>query len=107
ENAEHAIKRFDRPRQHSNKRLTVDSVIEATAAHFHIDPSDLTGKSRASRINTARQIGMYLTRELTDLSLPQIGDVFGGRSHTTALHGINKVADEFPLDAGLRQHIEQ
>ncbi len=103
--AEHTIRRFDLPRQHGPKRATIDDVIEATAQHFDVHTDDLTGKSRTGRINTARQVAMYLAREFTDLSLPQIGDIFG-RSHTTVLHGCNKVAEDVCHDSGLRHQIE-
>ncbi|MBZ0288532.1 MAG: chromosomal replication initiator protein DnaA, partial [Anaerolineae bacterium] len=57
------------------------------------------------RINHARQVAMYLARELTAYSLPQIGDVFGGRSHTTVLHGCNKVTEMVAADERFRYEI--
>jgi chromosomal replication initiator protein len=103
--AEQTIRRFDLPRQHNPRRANVDDVIQTTAQHFSLDADALTGKSRAGRINTARQVAMYLSRELTDLSLPQIGDVFG-RSHTTVLHGCKKVEEDTCHDAGLRHQVD-
>lgn len=106
ESAAHAIMKFDKPRiHHVPKRMTIDDVIATTSKHFDLHPQDLMGKSRAGRINTARQIAMYLAREMTDLSLPQIGEVFN-RSHTTILHGYNKINDDLNHDTGLRHQVE-
>jgi chromosomal replication initiator protein len=107
EGAEHTLRRFDRPRDHVRRQVTVDQVIDITADYFNLSSDLLVGKRRTGRINTARQVAMYIARDLTDLSLPQIGEVFGGRSHTTVLHGCNKIADEMQFDSGLRNHIEQ
>lgn len=106
ESAAHTIMKFDKPRiHHMPKRMTIDDVIATTSKHFDLHPQDLMGKSRAGRINTARQIAMYLAREMTDLSLPQIGEVFN-RSHTTILHGYNKINDDLNHDMGLRHQVE-
>jgi chromosomal replication initiator protein len=106
ESAARTILKFDKPRVHQQpKRMTVEDVITTISKHFDLHPNDLMGKSRAGRINTARQIAMYLARELTDLSLPQIGEVFN-RSHTTILHGYNKINDDLNHDTGLRHQIE-
>lgn len=104
--ADVTLERFDRPRIHGRQPLTIEQIIETAAAYFRVSEAELTGKSRAGRINMARQITMYLVRELTDASLPQIGEFFGGRSHTTILHGCSKVAEDMEFDSGLRQHIE-
>jgi chromosomal replication initiator protein len=105
--AETTLEQFGAPRDHYWRRISIDEVIEATACHFQLRPQELTGPKRAARINRARQVAMYLTRELTDLSLPQIGDAFGGRSHTTVLHGCNKIAEEMEVDSTLHQRVEQ
>ena len=104
--AEQTLHRFNQPRQHGRRiRITLDQVIEATSEHFNIPLKDIIGKRRTVRINRVRQIAMYLTRELTNASLPQIGEVFGGRSHSTILHGCNKIAEEMTIDDGLCHHI--
>lgn len=106
ESAARTILKYDKPRIHQQpKRTTVEDVITLTAKHFDLNPQDLMGKSRAGRINNARQIAMYLAREMTDLSLPQIGEVFN-RSHTTILHGYNKINDDLNHDTGLRHQVE-
>jgi chromosomal replication initiator protein len=95
------LQRFEAPRQHNKKpslKVKVSEVIRLTAQHYGLKTADLTGKERTQRVNVARQVAMYLARELTDLSLPQIGEAFGGRSHTTVLHGCNKVAEAVELN---------
>jgi chromosomal replication initiator protein len=69
-------------------------IMEETAGYFALSTGDLTSKSRSRPLTQARHIGMYLMRECTGLSLVKIGEIFGGRDHTTVLHGIKKVEDE-------------
>ena len=66
-------------------------IISATADYFKLTVDDLYGSSRSQQIATARQIAMYLCRELTSLSLPKIGQLFGGRDHTTVMYANNKI----------------
>lgn len=101
-----ALRRFEQPRHHGRYQpMTIADVISATADHFRVDTEALTGKGRTGRINQARQIAMYLIREMTDSSLPQIGEAFGKRSHTTVLHGCNKIIELMEFDNSLRQHV--
>ncbi len=99
------LERYDRPRQHSRPKVTPEDIIERTAEAVNLKASELTGKRRTGRINQARQIAMFLMRELTDASLPQIGEYFGGRSHTTILHGCNKIAEEMEFDSNIRDRV--
>jgi chromosomal replication initiator protein len=69
-------------------------ILEETANYFQLSTGDLISKSRSRPLTQARHIAMYLMRECTGLSLMKIGEIFGGRDHTTALHGIKKVEDE-------------
>ncbi len=69
-------------------------ILEETAKYFSLSTADLMSKSRSRPLTQARHIAMYLTRENTGLSLMKIGEVFGGRDHTTVLHAIHKVEDE-------------
>jgi chromosomal replication initiator protein len=62
-----------------------------TAAYFGLSMEDLCGSSRSRVLVTARQIAMYLCRELTEMSLPKIGQQFGGRDHTTVMHADRKI----------------
>jgi chromosomal replication initiator protein len=69
-------------------------ILEETASYFSLSTGDLMSKSRSRPLTNARHIAMYLTRECTGLSLVKIGEIFGGRDHTTVLHAINKVTEE-------------
>src|SRR6202007_3141311 len=77
----------DRPRQ-----ITPKVILEATAAAFGFTVEDLCGTSRRRPLVNARQIGMYLFRELPDSSSPAIAREFGGRDHTTVIHAVEKIA---------------
>jgi chromosomal replication initiator protein len=68
-------------------------IIEAVAAYFKLSTDDLFGSSRSQQIAGARQIAMYLCRELTSLSLPKIGQLFGGRDHTTVMYANKKISE--------------
>ena len=70
--------------------------MAATAEYFGLTMEDLCGSSRSRMLVTARQIAMYLCRELTDLSLPKIGQMFGGRDHTTVIHADRKIRAQMP-----------
>ncbi|RMI42132.1 chromosomal replication initiator protein DnaA [Streptomyces triticirhizae] len=71
--------------------ITADAITSAVADYFGLTIEDLAGSSRSRILVTARQIAMYLCRELTDLSLPKIGQHFGGRDHTTVMHADRKI----------------
>ncbi|MEO6712272.1 MAG: chromosomal replication initiator protein DnaA [Mycobacteriales bacterium] len=75
----------------SGPEITAATIMAATAAYFGLTIEDLCGSSRSRVLVTARQIAMYLCRELTDLSLPKIGQTFGGRDHTTVMHADRKI----------------
>lgn len=98
---EHTLERFSQKRE----RVTLEDIIAVAAEKLNFQTEDIVGKKRHSRLNKARQIAMYLCRELTEASLPQIGKEFGGRSHTTVLHGINKIEEELEFDRVLEQRI--
>lgn len=100
--AEGVLEGYRRPRQH----LTLARVLDVTARYHNITVADLTGPKRTARLTQARQIAMYLAREVTMCSLPQIGEAFGGRTHSTVLHSCNKVADDMEHDDLLRRGVE-
>ena len=79
-------------------RITIESIQEAVADYFSITISDLHSKRRTRQLAFPRQIAMFLTREMTDLSLPKIGEDFGGRDHTTVLHAHDKITRELKTD---------
>jgi len=74
------------------RQITAAYIIERTAEMFGLQVEQLRGKSRTRDLVHARQVGMYVCRELTDLSYPQIGKEFGGRDHTTVIHAYDKIA---------------
>jgi chromosomal replication initiator protein len=71
--------------------VTIDAIQAEVARQFGVHVNDLRGDRRSQDVAYARQVAMYLCRDLTDASLPQIGDRFGGRHHTTVLYAVNKV----------------
>ena len=73
------------------KSISIDSIQKKVAAHFDIRILDMKAKKRSRAIVYPRQIAMYLARSLTDSSLPEIGEHFGGRDHTTVLHAYDKI----------------
>ncbi|MGZ0149837.1 chromosomal replication initiator protein DnaA [Kribbella sp. WER1] len=75
----------------SKPEVTASMIMGQTASYFGLSIDDLCGSSRSRVLVTARQIAMYLCRELTDLSLPKIGQQFGGRDHTTVMHAERKI----------------
>ncbi|GAA4657168.1 chromosomal replication initiator protein DnaA [Streptomyces chumphonensis] len=75
----------------ASPEITAANIMAATADYFGLTVDDLCGSSRSRVLVTARQIAMYLCRELTDLSLPKIGAQFGGRDHTTVMHADRKI----------------
>jgi chromosomal replication initiator protein len=73
--------------------ITAPTIMAQTAAYFSLTLDDLCGTSRSRALVNARQIAMYLCRELTELSLPKIGQTFGGRDHTTVMHADRKIRE--------------
>jgi chromosomal replication initiator protein len=75
----------------SGPEITADQIMVSSAEYFGVSMDDLKGHSRSRVLVNARQVAMYLCRELTDLSLPRIGQAFGGRDHTTVMHADRKI----------------
>jgi len=90
----------------SERRVTVEEIQRKVAEHFSIRLSDMLGPKRTRTIARPRQIAMYLSKELTSRSLPEIGRRFGGRDHTTILHGVRKVEEMRANDSQLNEDIE-
>ncbi|WBW49986.1 chromosomal replication initiator protein DnaA [Peptoniphilus equinus] len=80
----------------TKKEKLIDAKLIKTvvAKHYHLSIQELDSKKRTKNIAYPRQIAMYITRELTDLSLPKIGEEFGGRDHTTVIHAYNKIRED-------------
>ncbi len=73
------------------RRITVDEIQKACAAHYRIDPSEMRSKRRARAVARPRQVAMYLAKKLTPRSLPEIGRIFGGRDHSTVIHAVRTI----------------
>mgnify|MGYP005866469701 FL=1 len=82
-----------------------EQVIQAVAEAFGISLAQMRGSDRSREIALPRQVAMFLLREESNLSLPQVGDLFGGRDHTTAMHACKKVADLIERDDKLRRQV--
>jgi chromosomal replication initiator protein len=92
--------------ERSEPVLTVERIQEVVSAHFKVPLTLLTSSKRTKHVAMARQVAMYLARELTRNSLPDIGRHFGGRDHTTVLHGCDKIKELLERDAKLRADID-
>ncbi len=77
----------------SNGQITVENIQKTVADYYKIKVADMYSKRRPANIAMPRQVAMYLAKELTQKSLPEIGDLFGGRDHTTVLHAVRKISE--------------
>jgi len=89
----------------TNLEITAATIMAQTATFFKLTLEDLCGTSRSRALVEARQIAMYLCRELTDLSLPKIGQTFGGRDHTTVMHADRKIRELMAERRALYNHV--
>lgn len=89
------------------KLITVDFIQRCVAEEFGVSLQELKTKRRNKQIVLPRQIAMYLSRELTDLSLPEVGELFGGKDHTTVLHSYNKIKTETQRNVALKDRVEK
>lgn len=87
-------------------RIFVRDIIKACADHWRVTVLDIKSSRRPMSIVVPRQVGMYLSRQLTKCSLPEIGRIFGGRDHTTILHAVNKITRLLQTDDELRAAVE-
>jgi chromosomal replication initiator protein len=74
--------------------ITIDLILQATSKKFNLEIEEIIGASRRRPLVLARQVAMYVTRELTDLSYPMIAEAFGGRDHTTVIHAVRKIGEQ-------------
>ncbi|HCO18263.1 MAG TPA: chromosomal replication initiator protein DnaA, partial [Tissierellales bacterium] len=91
---------------HKPLEITVDLIKDKVSKRFNIRIDEFSSKKRTRAIAYPRQVAMYLTRELTDLSLPKIGDEFGGRDHTTVIHACEKISNDMIRDNLFKKKIE-
>jgi chromosomal replication initiator protein len=85
---------------------TIREIQLATCDAFGIELDDLLSSSRAHRVTWPRQVAMYLSRELTDRTLPAIGDAFGGRDHTTVMHAVKRTGQRIAADADAYEAVQ-
>ncbi len=88
------------------RRLTIESIQKQVADHFQIRLSDMSSARRARTVARPRQIAMYLAKQLTSRSLPEIGRAFGGRDHTTVIHAVRKVEELMKADVSFSEDVE-
>ncbi|MFA5104720.1 MAG: chromosomal replication initiator protein DnaA [Candidatus Margulisiibacteriota bacterium] len=90
----------------SKPPMTIETIKKAVAEYFGIKMEELNSKTRTREIATARQVAMYLSRELTSASLPKIGNAFGGRDHTTVMHACDKIKTAIKEDKETSDAVE-
>jgi chromosomal replication initiator protein len=88
-----------------NRQISVENIQKAVADFYSIKVADMYSKKRPANIARPRQIAMFMAKELTQKSLPEIGELFGGRDHTTVLHAVRKITDERSHDSQLNHEI--
>jgi len=88
------------------RKITIEAIVKAVAEHFSMQPAQLKQKSNSHQITYPRQIAMYLVKDLTSASLPEIGRAFGGKHHTTVLHSIQKIDRLRQQDQVLNREIQ-
>ena len=87
--------------------ISVDLIIDMVSRYYNISVDDIKGKRRTSNIAQARQVAMFITRDMTNLSLEDVGKEFGGKDHTTVLHSIKKVEGALQIDPKLDRDISE
>jgi chromosomal replication initiator protein len=89
-----------------DRRLSMEEIQKRVAEHFKIRISDMSSARRARAVARPRQVAMYLSKQLTSRSLPEIGRAFGGRDHTTVMHAVRKVEELVKLDSAFAEDVE-
>ncbi|PSC03928.1 chromosomal replication initiator protein DnaA [Alsobacter soli] len=104
ESAEAAIRDLVRSRE--PKKVRIEDIQKLVATHYNVSRADILSSRRSAGVVKPRQIAMYLSKQLTLRSLPEIGRRFGGRDHTTVLHAVRKIEGCVQADPGLREDVE-
>ncbi|WP_425517130.1 chromosomal replication initiator protein DnaA [Paracoccus bogoriensis] len=89
----------------NDRKVSIDDIQRKVAEHYNIRLADMIGPKRARNVARPRQIAMYLSKQMTSRSLPEIGRRFGGRDHTTIMHGVRKVEELIAEDSSLAEDI--
>ncbi len=94
-------------KENVNSAITPDIIVDHVSKYFNIPKEEIYGKKRQTDISNARQVAMYITRELTDISLSLIGDEFGGKNHSTVLHSISQISKKMDSDSKFAQTVNE
>jgi len=89
-----------------DRRVTIEEIQKRVAEHWHIRLTDMSSARRARAVARPRQVAMYLAKQLTSRSLPEIGRKFGNRDHTTVMHAVSRVSELMERDAGFAEDVE-
>ncbi|WP_220185263.1 chromosomal replication initiator protein DnaA [Paracoccus sp. S1E-3] len=90
----------------SDRKLSIEDIQRKVAEHYNIKLADLVGQKRVRTIARPRQVAMYLAKQMTTRSLPEIGRRFGGRDHTTIMHGVRKIEELCAEDYGMAEDVQ-
>ena len=103
--AENVLKDIMSPPK-DRSQVDIDLIKKVTSEYYSIKIEDMTAKTRTKEIATARHVAMYLARTLTSASLPKIGEVFGGRDHTTVMHAFGKITEEIKTNPDIDEAVK-
>ena len=90
----------------SDRKITIEEIQRKVSEHYNIRLSDLIGPKRVRTIARPRQVAMYLAKHMTSRSLPEIGRRFGGRDHTTVMHGVKRIDELKGVDDQIAEDLE-
>ena len=90
----------------TDKKITVKDIQLEVSRYFNLQFHELCSKNRSRYISKPRQIAMFLSKQLTDCSYPEIGKLFGGKDHATVIHGVNKIKDLSENDRKVKQDLD-
>jgi len=90
----------------SERKISIDEIQRKVAEHYNIRLSDMIGPKRVRNFARPRQVAMYLCKQLTSRSLPEIGRRFGGRDHTTVMHGVKRIEELRLQDGQIDEDVE-
>ena len=90
----------------NDRRITIEEIQRRVAEHYNIKMSEMSSERRARAVARPRQVAMFLSKQLTSRSLPEIGRKFGGRDHTTVMHAVKRIEELRQTDATLAEDID-
>jgi chromosomal replication initiator protein len=90
----------------SERRITIEEIQRRVAEHYNIKLSEMSSERRARAVARPRQVAMFLSKQLTSRSLPEIGRKFGGRDHTTVMHAVRRIEELRQSDAAIAEDVD-